>query len=89
MVVVYTEGTVDLDRWLELTPAHGRADASVLHRAPGDQSVFGAEAFTVEVGGERVPLADPVQMLWDLEDLGGDDRLEAAGELRRWLLARR
>ena len=28
------------------------------------------------------------QMIWDLRDLGGADRLEAAGELREWLLTR-
>jgi hypothetical protein len=34
------------------------------------------------------PLADPVQQIWDLQDLGGADRLEVAGRLRQWLLAR-
>jgi hypothetical protein len=33
-----------------------------------------------------VPLADPSQMLWDLQALGGTDRWEAAGRLREWLL---
>jgi hypothetical protein len=28
-------------------------------------------------------------MLWDLHDLGGDDRLEAAGRLRQWFLRER
>jgi hypothetical protein len=38
--------------------------------------------------GNDVPLADPFQQIWDLEDLGGADRIEAAGRLREWLLAR-
>jgi hypothetical protein len=33
-------------------------------------------------------MADPTQMIWDLQDLGGADRLDAAGELREWLLTR-
>ncbi|MEA2589629.1 MAG: hypothetical protein QOH66_2556, partial [Actinomycetota bacterium] len=37
-------------------------------------------------GGIDVPLADPTQMIWDLHDLGGADRVEAAGVLREWLL---
>ena len=40
------------------------------------------------VHGSDVPLADPLQQIWDLQDLGGADRLEAAGRLRQWLLAR-
>jgi hypothetical protein len=36
------------------------------------------------VGG--VPLADPVQQWWDLHDLGGEDRLEAADRLRRAII---
>jgi len=27
-------------------------------------------------------------MIWDLHDLGGADRAEAAGKLRQWLLDR-
>ena len=42
-----------------------------------------------EFKGASIPLADPVQMIWDLQDLGGADRAEAAGKLRQWLLNRR
>jgi hypothetical protein len=38
--------------------------------------------------GVDVPLADLTQQIWDLQDLGGADRLEAAGRLREWLLNR-
>jgi hypothetical protein len=41
-----------------------------------------------EFKGASIPLADPVQMIWDLLDLGGTDRAEAAGKLRQWLLYR-
>jgi hypothetical protein len=33
--------------------------------------------------------ADVVLQIWDLQDLGGADRIEAAGRLREWLLERR
>jgi len=49
---------------------------------------FPAHALQAEFKGARIPLADPVQMIWDLHDLGGGDRAEAAGKLRQWLLER-
>jgi hypothetical protein len=33
-----------------------------------------------------VPLTDPLQQIWDLENLGGADRIEAAERMREWLL---
>lgn len=33
-------------------------------------------------------LADTTQMIWDLKDLGGSDREEAADKLGQWLLNR-
>jgi len=32
---------------------------------------------------DDVPLIDPVQQWWDLQDLGGEDRHEATDRLRR------
>jgi hypothetical protein len=57
-------------------------------RVPEDRSVFPSYTFVAEVGGSDVSLADPTQLIWDLQDLGGSDRLEAAGRLREWLLTR-
>jgi hypothetical protein len=34
------------------------------------------------------PCVDVTQMIWDLVDLGGSDRVEAADHLRQWLLNR-
>ena len=31
---------------------------------------------------DGIPVADPVQQIWDLHDLGGGDRIEAADRLR-------
>jgi hypothetical protein len=87
-VVVYTEAPVNLQRALDATEALGRGDANVIHRVPDDRSVFALNT-EIDVQGTRVPLADPVQLLWDLERLGGDDRGEAAEKLRQWLLTSR
>ena len=73
---------------LGLTDAQGTHDANVIVRMPDDQSVFPVPALIAQVQGNDVPLADPLQQIWDLQDLGGADRLEAAGRLREWLLAR-
>jgi hypothetical protein len=56
---------------------------------PTDRSVFPVPALVAEVQGAEVGLADPSQMIWDLRDLGGADRSDAAAELRTWLLTRR
>jgi hypothetical protein len=74
---------------LEVVEAQGRHDANVIVRMPADQSVFPVSALVAEIQGVEIELADPSQMLWDLDDLGGADRAEAAGRLREWLLASR
>jgi hypothetical protein len=86
-VILYTRQLLDLDR-LGLVDAQGRHDANVIIRTPDDASVFPANLLVADVDGVEVPLADPTQQIWDLHDLGGADRLEAAGMLREWLLNR-
>ncbi|MGH9223044.1 MAG: hypothetical protein ACRD2W_04505 [Acidimicrobiales bacterium] len=80
-----------MERRLKVTRAHGPADANIIHTVPDDRSVFLPDAESdirqVEVGDVGVPLADPVQVLWDLDALGGDDRAEAAEKLRQWILS--
>lgn len=73
---------------LRLTPAIGRDDANVILRFPQDQSVFPHPSSTASFDDHEIPLADTTQIIWDLQHLGGADRLEAAGELRKWLLSR-
>lgn len=87
VVILYVRGLLDLDR-LGLVDAQGRHDANVIVRTPNDASVFPSQPLVADVGGIDVPLADPTQQVWDLQDLGGADRLEAAGRLREWLLNR-
>jgi hypothetical protein len=86
-LVVYTNGTVDI-AGPDIVEATGNADANVIVRTPADQSVYPAQEWAAEFRGADIPLADPVQMIWDLHDLGGADRAEAAGRLRQWLLDR-
>jgi hypothetical protein len=87
LVILYAKRVTD-PASLGLIEAQGRHDANVLVRMPDDQSVFPGHALTAQVHGSDVPLADPLQQIWDLQDLGGADRIEAAGRLRQWLLAR-
>ena len=87
VVIVYVGHVIDTAP-LGLVEAQGRHDANVILRMPADRSVFPEPLLAAEMSGVKVPLADPSQMIWDLRDLGGADRLEAAGRLRSWLLAR-
>ena len=87
VVILYARQLLDLDR-LGLVEAQSRHDANVIVRNPDDVSVFPTHLLVAEVGEVEVPLADPTQQVWDLNDLGGADRLEAAGRLREWLLNR-
>lgn len=86
-LIVYTSAALNAND-LDSVEASGRADANVIIRMPADQSVFPVEELTGAFKGARIPLADPVQMIWDLHDLGGADRAEAGGKLRQWLLSR-
>jgi hypothetical protein len=87
LVVLYTKNAID-PADLKLVSAHGPHDANVILRMPEDRSVFPFHPLVAQVQDDDVPLADPLQQIWDLQDLGGADRLEAAGRLREWLLAR-
>jgi hypothetical protein len=87
-VVLYTAAHLRLQRTLDATIAHGPGDANIIHRVPDDRSVF-ALTRDVDVRGAAVPVADPAQLLWELEALGGEDRLEAGEKLRQWLLSPR
>jgi hypothetical protein len=86
-VIVYAGHVIDTTA-LGLVEAQGSHDANVLLRMPADRSVFPEPLLAADMRGVQVPLADPSQMIWDLQDLGGADRLDAAGRLRAWLLGR-
>jgi hypothetical protein len=84
-LIVYTNSTFDTAD-IQGVEATGKTDANVVVRMPADQSVYPSQQFLAEFKGASIPLADPVQMIWDLQDLGGADRAEAAGKLQQWLL---
>ena len=86
VVILYSRADLPLDN-IGLVEAIGRADANVIVRHPQDLSVF-AHSTVGTLGEEQIPVVDGAQMIWDLEHLGETDRLEAAGELRKWLLNR-
>lgn len=86
VVILYSRADHPLDD-IGLVEAIGRADANVIVRHPQDLSVF-SHSTVGTLGEEQIPLVDVPQMIWDLQNLGETDRLEAAGELRKWLLNR-
>jgi hypothetical protein len=85
VVIIYAHAGFSLEG-TDLVRAQGRDDANVIVRSPSDTSVFPNPLVCAAVQGVEVPLADPTQMMWDLIDLGGADRLEAAGVIREWIL---
>ena len=87
VLVLYVQHDV-LPGTLGLVEAQGRHDANVILRRPDDLSVFRVPGPTADVNHSQAPLVDPMQQIWDLQDLGGADRLEAAGMLREWILTR-
>ncbi len=87
IVILYSEQLLD-PAGLGLVSAMAREDANVIMRRPADTSVFPTPELVAELNGVELPLADITQQMWDLHDLGGADRLEAAGMVRQWLLGR-
>lgn len=71
-----------------LVPAEGRADASLILRWTDDHTLLSpAPSWSSEVV-DGTPVVDPCQQWWDLHDLGGEDRAEAADRLRTAIIAR-
>jgi hypothetical protein len=84
LTVVYASGRLPLEE-AGLVPAEGRGDASILLRWTSDSTLLAVnKPWPATV--DKVPLADPVQQWWDLHDLGGEDRAEAADRLRRAII---
>ena len=82
VVILYTNHDIAI-RDLGPVDAQGAHDANVILRAPADQSVFRDHDLVATVRGVDIPLADETQLIWDLQDLGGADRLEARGRAAR------
>lgn len=87
LAVVYADRPLDLSADA-FVAAEGRVDATVLIRVTSDTTLL--SPFTPwPLSADGVPLTDPVQQLWDLVDLGGEDRREGADRLRETILERR
>lgn len=85
-VVAYLREALPITQ-LDLVKAKSREDANVILRAPDDASVFSVHPVLQEFDGTEITCADITQIIWDLKDLGGSDREEAADNLRKWLLS--
>lgn len=86
LTVVYTDVAPEVVA-TDLVPAEGRADASIITRWTSDTTLLSPAPPWPPVVDD-VPLTDPVQQWWDLLDLGGEDRREAADRLRDAILER-
>jgi DNA-binding transcriptional ArsR family regulator len=85
VAVIYCEHPVDMDE-IDMVGAPSLDQANVVLRFPDDTSVFRHPPLDAKVSGNDLPLTDETQMIWDLLQLGGDDRHEAADRLRQALL---
>lgn len=86
VVVVYADSRLGLET-AGLVRAEGRTDASIIVRRTNDRTLLVPAPFWPPAV-DGIPLVDPVQQWWDLIDLGGDDRREAADRLRGAILDR-
>lgn len=86
LTIVYVSGLLRLET-AGLVPAEGRADASIVLRWTSDPTLL-TVGVTWPAMVDGVPLADPVQQWWDLRNLGGEDRKEAADRLRRAIVTK-
>jgi len=76
LTVIYAEAALDLEPGL-FVPAMARGEATLLIRDISDDSLLDPWP----TSRPDIPIVHPVQQVWDLYDLGGEDRLEAAERL--------
>lgn len=76
LTVVYAKAPLDLEPSL-FVPAMARGEATLLIRHISDDSLLDPWP----TSRPDIPIVHPVQQVWDLYDLGGEDRLEAAERL--------
>ncbi|MGD9794431.1 MAG: hypothetical protein AB7V43_13210 [Acidimicrobiia bacterium] len=85
LAVVYVNRSLDLAD-AAFVPAEGPPDASVIVRWTSDRTLLvPSDPWPRRVDG--IALTDPTQQWWDLLDLGGEDRREAADRLRSAIIA--
>lgn len=76
-------GTIDENDTMVAVSSETEANISVTW--PRDASVFPAERLE-PLAAEPIVLADAVQVAWDLQQLGGEDRLDQLERLKTWIL---
>jgi hypothetical protein len=76
LTVVYAEAPLNLEPSL-FVPAMARGEATLLIRHVSDDSLLDPWP----TSRPDIPIVHPVQQVWDLYDLGGEDRIEAAQRL--------
>jgi len=86
LTAIYANAALDLTD-AGFVRAEGRADASIIVRWTGDPTLLVPRPSWPRVV-DGLPITDPVQQWWDLLDLGGEDRQEAADRLRRAIVER-
>jgi len=79
LTVIYTDLDAPLDP-AGFVPAMARGEASIVLRHVSDPSLLEPWQAPREA---PFPLAHPLQQIWDLRDLGGEDRFEASERLMR------
>jgi hypothetical protein len=79
LTVIYTDLDAPLDP-AGFVPAMARGEASIVLRHVSDASLLEPWEPPREA---PFPLAHPLQQIWDLRDLGGEDRFEASERLTR------
>ncbi len=87
IAIIYADAEIEAAT-IGAVDAVGADDASIILRIPADRSVFPSPSLAATYKNTEIPLAAVTQQIWDLEQLGGADRLEAAENLRTWLLTR-
>lgn len=82
-------GTYSAIASFDATQVDSAAEANITLCEPTDDSVFGPVGLptVATVGGRRVHLGDPTQIVWDLIRLGGRDRADASDVMKRWMLS--
>lgn len=72
---------------MRLVEAPDRDSATVLWRIPEDESAFGnSPRLRARIRAKSLSLAAWTQQLWDLRELGGEDRLAALEGMKQWIL---
>lgn len=87
LIAYVRQRSIDENDALVATP--NEADANVTVIRPIDTSIFPVEPLQPFATAGAIAIADPTQVAWDLQRLGGEDRDEQLEELKAWILRSR